>query len=315
MSESPPAQPPRFSLVSAVYDVERYLGDFIASVEAQDFPLDQVEVVMVDDGSTDSSASILAEWQARRPDLVTVVSKSNGGVSSARNLGLERARGEWVSFPDPDDMLTPGYLAEVDAFIRAHSSACMVATRRTTYLEASDRLVPHALDSHFQPGNRLCDLDEQPDLFHGAVNTAFVRREEILQSGLRFDERVSSNFEDGHWCSGHLLRQERPLVGFVASAEYHYRKRAHQDSTLDRSRAKPDRYDDVLEHGYVDVLRQAKEARGKVPSGCSPSSSTSSRGTSRTMTPPPGRRPPPPARWRRPSTAIWRRSSRCSTPG
>ncbi len=265
MPESSPALPPRFSLISPVYNVERYLEEFIASVEAQDFPLERVELVMVDDGSTDSSSRILAEWQARRPDLVTVVSKPNGGISSARNLGLDTARGEWVSFPDPDDVLTPGYLTEVDGFIGQHPTACLVATRRRIYLEASDRMVPHALDSHFVPGNRLCDLDEDSDLFHGAANTAFVRREQVLEQGTRFDERVSANFEDGHWCASHLLRQERPLVGFVATAEYRYRKRALQDSSLNLSRAKPERYDDVLEHGYVDVLRRAKLSQGRVP--------------------------------------------------
>src|SRR5579875_1867101 len=109
---------PRFSIVSAVYNVARYLDEFIASIEAQTFPLDQVEVIMVNDGSTDNSLEILEAWQRRRPELVTVLSKANGGQATARNAAFEHVRGQWVTFTDPDDMIAPNYLAEVDSFLR-----------------------------------------------------------------------------------------------------------------------------------------------------------------------------------------------------
>jgi glycosyltransferase involved in cell wall biosynthesis len=256
---------PRFTLVTASYDVERYLEDFIASIEAQTFPLERVQVVVVDDGSRDRSSDIAHAWRDRRPELVSVVSQSNRGISSARNAGLLEARGEWVSFPDPDDMLTPGYLREVDAFIEAHPEARMVAARRVVHLEASQERLPHTLDAHFLTGNRVRDLCADPDFFHGAVNTAFFPLHELDETGLRFDERVRPHFEDGHFSAHYLLRQDRPLVGFVSSAEYLYRKRADLSSTLDRSRSDPGRYSVVLEHGYLDVLRQAKDDLGAVP--------------------------------------------------
>ena len=115
VQRTPSTPAARFTIVSAVYNVERYLGDFIASIEAQDFPLDQVQVVMVDDGSTDSSPQMLADWQARRTGLVQVITKANGGQGSARNAGIEQARGEWITFIDPDDTVAPSYLSEVDA--------------------------------------------------------------------------------------------------------------------------------------------------------------------------------------------------------
>ena len=78
---------PRFSLISAVYGVAGFLEDFIASIEKQTFPLDRVQVVMVDDGSADGSAEILQQWAARRPELVTVLTQANAGQAAARNLG------------------------------------------------------------------------------------------------------------------------------------------------------------------------------------------------------------------------------------
>src|SRR3954466_14253269 len=104
---------PRFTFVSAVYDVGRYLPDFIASLEAQTHGLDDVEILMVDDGSTDHSAPVLAAWAARppappaevraawaarRPDTVRVIHQPNAGQGAARNAGIEAARGEWISF-------------------------------------------------------------------------------------------------------------------------------------------------------------------------------------------------------------------------
>ena len=101
-----------------MYGVARYLPDFIASIENQTFPLDRVQVVMVDDGSVDGSAAILRAWADRRPGLVTVLTQENEGQAAARNTGLGHATGEWVSFPDPDDVLSDRYLEHVDTFLR-----------------------------------------------------------------------------------------------------------------------------------------------------------------------------------------------------
>src|SRR4051812_47263481 len=119
---------PRFSIVSAVYNVSPYLGAFIESIEAQTFSSDRLEVIVVDDGSTDDSLAILEAWQQRCPDLVRVVSQQNGGPASARNAGLALVRGEWVTFTDPDDMLDPGFLTEVDNYLGNRSRVMMVAT-------------------------------------------------------------------------------------------------------------------------------------------------------------------------------------------
>ncbi len=261
----PSTQAPRFTIVSATYNVETYLADFIASVEAQDYPTDRFEVVMVDDGSTDSSSRILADWQARRPGLVTVVTKENGGVSTARNLGLEHARGEWVTFADPDDTMAANYLSEVDAFLTADPDVGLAATRRKILVEATGRLMDHPLQVHFASGNRVRNLDEHPDFFQGAVNTAFFRADIIGREGLRFDERIRPDFEDGHFCAAYLLRLDRPTVAFVSTAEYIYRKRADGSSALDLVRADPRHYTTVLELGHLDALRQARERRGGVP--------------------------------------------------
>ncbi|MDD9350578.1 glycosyltransferase [Mumia sp.] len=256
-----------FSLVSAVYNVARYLDDFIASVEAQTFDLSAVEVIMVDDGSTDETSQMLKAWEVRRPDLVTVLTKENGGQASARNLGIEQARGRWVSFPDPDDVLAPDYLERVARFIAAEPDVDLVGCARWVLDDASGRLTDtHPLRHHFAGGDRLRDLEENPQHFYGSAPVAFFRRQRLDDLGLRFDAELRPNFEDGALCVRYLLGSPgRPRVGFVGSAHYHYRRRNDATSTLQTSLAHPGRYTDVLRDGYLAVLQEAVDERGVPP--------------------------------------------------
>ena len=92
----------RFSIIIPVYNVEKYLRDCLDSVLAQTYP--DWEAVCVNDGSTDGSGTILEEY-ASKDSRFKVITKANGGLSSARNAGLERAEGDYVLFLDSDDWL------------------------------------------------------------------------------------------------------------------------------------------------------------------------------------------------------------------
>lgn len=262
-----PSHSPRFSIVSAVYNVERYLDEFIMSVESQTFPLDQVEVIVVNDGSTDSSPDIVEAWQQRRPDLVKVVTKPNGGLSSARNAGLPHVRGEWVTFTDPDDVLDKRFLAEVDAFLRRRPETVMVATNRIVFSDTTGKQSKHPLHGHFVAGvNRLRNLDYDTGHFHGHAASTFFRSDVVEQEQLTFDERLRATFEDGHFCNVYLLRVAEPLVAYLPDARYYYRRRDDGTSQLDRSWASPGRFTDVIEHGYLALLREGVQRRGRAPS-------------------------------------------------
>ena len=223
-------------------------------------------MIAVDDGSTDASGDLLREWAARRPDRVRVITKENGGQSTARNAGLEHARGEWVTFTDPDDTLDPGYLQEVDTFLAKNPETPMVGTYRVFLDDATGELRDtHPLRMHFAGKSTLRYLDGWPSHFHGSAPAAFFRRARIEQLELRFDPEVRPNFEDGHFCVRYLLAEERPAVGFVKTAKYHYRKRSDASSTLQTSMTNPDRYTKVLRNGYLAVLRQSLEGRERPP--------------------------------------------------
>lgn len=95
---------PDVSIIIPVHNVEQYLSRCIDSVLSQTFA--NWELLLVDDGSTDKSSSLCDEYKLK--DVrIRVFHKENGGVSSARNMGLDYAKGEWISFVDSDDYLEP----------------------------------------------------------------------------------------------------------------------------------------------------------------------------------------------------------------
>jgi glycosyltransferase involved in cell wall biosynthesis len=255
-----------FSIVTAVYNVEAYLPEFIASIEAQTFGLDRLEVIAVDDGSTDGSRAILEAWARRRPTLVTVLHQPNGGQGSARNLGLERATGRWVTFTDPDDTLDPDFFQVADAFARANPDVQVMAGKPWLLEEAKGRVSDsHPRRAQYEAGNRRVDLDTDPNTFPGSATVSLFRLERIRALGLRFDGRIRPNFEDGHFAICFLLGLETPVAGILRDARYIYRKRASGDSTLQLAPSDPGRYSDVFRFGYLDVLERGRARTGAVP--------------------------------------------------
>ncbi len=101
---------PQITVVVPVYNMGRFLPRAMDALLAQTFR--DFEVIIVDDGSTDGSADV-CDQQAARDSRCSVVHKPNGGLSSARNCGLEHARGQFIIFPDPDDWVEPIYLEKL----------------------------------------------------------------------------------------------------------------------------------------------------------------------------------------------------------
>ena len=118
---------PLVTTIVPVYNVGKYLRACLDSLLEQGLREGEHEILLVDDGSTDGSGEICDEYAARCQSLIRVFHKSNGGVSSARNLGIRMARGEYVHFMDADDyMIAGGY-----AFLRDNFLA---GGRRVDYL-------------------------------------------------------------------------------------------------------------------------------------------------------------------------------------
>ena len=107
------------SVIVPVYNVEKYLPRCIDSIVLQSYT--DIEILLIDDGSTDNSGKICDEY-AVRDSRIRVFHKNNGGVSSARNLGLQKALGDYVCFVDSDDYIHPRYIEILINAIRENNA-------------------------------------------------------------------------------------------------------------------------------------------------------------------------------------------------
>lgn len=115
----------RFSIVSAVHNVERFLGPFIDSIEAQTFPADRFEVVLVDDGSGDETGAIAQSFPQ-----VRYIPQENAGASAARNTALAASVGDFVANFDADDVLPANRLSLQATYLVQHSQIGCVLGRQ-----------------------------------------------------------------------------------------------------------------------------------------------------------------------------------------
>lgn len=118
------------SVIVPVYNVENYLSRCIDSILAQTFS--DFELILVDDGSTDSSGKICDEY-AKKDSRIKVIHKENGGQSSARNIGIEMSDCKYISFIDSDDWISKDYLEYLLSLIKIYDADVVSADYRITY--------------------------------------------------------------------------------------------------------------------------------------------------------------------------------------
>lgn len=137
MSGAPSGPDPRFSVVVPAYNSTATIATTVRSVLAQ--TASDLELLVVDDASTDGTVALVEGYAADDP-RIRVVERENGGVSAARNTGIEHARGRYVGFLDHDDAWLPRYLERVGERFAAHDDAGLVYADCWTILDRDKRV-------------------------------------------------------------------------------------------------------------------------------------------------------------------------------
>lgn len=200
----------KLSIIVPVYNVEKTLRRCVDSIVSQDFR--NFELLLVDDGSTDKSG-ILADEMAQNDARLAVFHKPNGGLSDARNYGLDHAGGEYVTFVDSDDELAPGTLGKLISILGAHKDYDIL---EYPVLERPERADKHL----FNPGiNEYADaadwLSEQGLTHCWAWNKVYRR---WVFDGVRFP--VGRKFEDMLAMS--RIIKKRPFMATTDKGMYIY---------------------------------------------------------------------------------------------
>lgn len=232
---------PKVSVVMPVYNGVRFVAKAIDSVLAQDF--EDWELIVINDGSTDGTADVLADFTDMR---IHVISQANGGEAVARNRGLDEAHGEYVGFLDADDLYLPNALCDMSAFLDAHSEADALFSDGYFCDEGGSTL---GSLSDIRPGpytgNILEPLVLDPTVIAGIICT-LSRRKVITDSGVRFDPSLVIGPDWDFWI--HLSRAAR--FGYLNRPTCMYR--VHQTNVTRTSGAERRRSD--LVRGRMKVL-------------------------------------------------------------
>ncbi|MDO5435129.1 MAG: glycosyltransferase family 2 protein [Clostridia bacterium] len=125
------------SVIVPVYNVEPYLNKCVQSIVRQDHP--QLEILLVDDGSTDRSGLMCDEWAAR-DSRIQVIHKKNGGQSEARNVGLGIAKGDLIAFVDSDDELEPDNIRTLSELLSRYEEADIAQGNHYTHRNGKTKL-------------------------------------------------------------------------------------------------------------------------------------------------------------------------------
>lgn len=177
---------PTISVIVPVYNVEKYLPRCIDSILAQTFT--DFELLLIDDGSKDTSGSICDEY-AKKDTRIRVFHKDNGGVSSARNVGLDNAKGKWITFIDSDDWIGSSWLL---AYLNNKDEDIII--QGYTYSTQSDKTHIHVGNGNYIDRNidkKLYELETCPMSPIRIPWNKMYKLSIIKDNYIRFDQSVS----------------------------------------------------------------------------------------------------------------------------
>ncbi len=221
-----------FSIIMSVYNVQPHIEEAVESILAQSIGFtEKVQIVFVNDGSTDGSGEICKAYRDEYPENVVYLEQENGGQASARNAGLPYATGTYLNFFDPDDILSSNALEEVVAFFTAHGDEVDMVAIPLVYFGKQTGL--HGKYKDMGKKNRVINLLEEPANFILSSASSFYKR--CCFDELRFDTNLRIG-EDANLIF--KLFKQKPRFGYVCEKEvvYHYRRRLAGGSNVDALR-------------------------------------------------------------------------------
>lgn len=240
---------PLLSVIIPVYQVEKYIGQCLDSVLAQTYT--NLDIILVDDGGTDSSVDICREYQ-KKDNRIRIISQENGGLSKARNVGVAHAQAELITFIDSDDYIHPQMFATMVPYLQKHNLDIISCTSTRKNIVIKELIGTGKLECYDHRTAVSMGLRDDNVSAWGKIY-----KKELLDK-IQFP--VGCVFED----LGTLYKifNECQKVGWIDYQFYHYIKR--ENSITQRSfRVKP-KYDSLYlnhekiafakEHGYTEEL-------------------------------------------------------------
>lgn len=247
-----------FSVVMAVYNTEPYLPEAIESLINQTIGFNNIQLILVDDGSTDKSGKICDSYAKKYTKNVKVIHKPNGGVSSARNQGLIFAKGSYISFMDSDDKMDRDAFEKVHYFFEKHDAEIDIVAVPMKMFDGMTG--DHPTNTKFELGYDIIDLNETPDIINNGV-ASFIKTDAVGNS--KFDENLKYA-EDSKFFLPILIK--KMALGLVKDTTYWYRRRiSGENSAMQNNVHNKLWYIDTIQRFHLYLIEKSIEAYGYVP--------------------------------------------------
>ena len=177
------------SIIVPAYNAEAYLNRCIDSILSQTYR--NIEIILVDDGSTDNTPVLCDEYSEQHKDIIKVIHKENGGVSSARNIGIETASGDYYAFVDSDDWIADDFIETLYSLIKRNNCEISIVNLYLSYPDGKQVVMYSSADLVMCKDEFLHELFLQ-DKFGGMACQKMFKKE--IFNSIRFPDYVK--YED-----------------------------------------------------------------------------------------------------------------------
>ncbi|WP_297979473.1 glycosyltransferase [uncultured Methanobrevibacter sp.] len=248
----------KFSVIMPVYNTKDYLDEALLSIINQDIGFEEnVQLILVDDGSQDNSYDICLKYQEKYPNNIIALTKENGGQGSARNLALDYADAEYITFLDSDDKLSLNALGAVYDFFSNHDGEIDLVSIPLIYFDAREG--DHILNYKFKD-EKIIDLETHPEYPQLAINSSFIKRE--AYKDYRFKTNLATGEDAIVVCK---ILMDKRKYGVINSAQYFYRKRQDNSSTVDTAKSRKEFFIPRLRDYFKYLIDYSLEKVSYVP--------------------------------------------------
>ena len=186
---------PEISVLVPIYNVERYLEACLDSLCAQSF--EDFEVILINDGSTDSSREIIQRYLDKDPRF-SVIDKPNSGYGASMNRGLQKARGTYIAILESDDLFEPDALEVLHDAVQWEDADAVKANFWLYWSVPEELRVPFDLVDPEHAGETFCPSTEGEWLFYGkpSIWSALYKRSFLVDNGIDFLETPGASYQD-----------------------------------------------------------------------------------------------------------------------
>ncbi len=247
------------TVVVPIYNTEKYLKTCLDSIVFQSLGFKKnIQIILIDDGSTDQSQQICLAYQKKYPKNILYKYKENGGVSSACNMAFDLIQGKYTNFFSSDDIWDLDALELGCKFFDVNYDFIDMVACRFRYFEGKEGF-SHPLDWKYS-GDYIVDLTKEYDKIILSGGNCIFKTETL--ANYRFDERLRT-YEDACLIGNILINN--PRYGVLKSAIYNYRKRQDQSSLISTDKGEKSRFLDMPRFFLEQYLHNGREKYGTIP--------------------------------------------------